>query len=192
MPGPIIIANAFLVTLDWSRYLGVQPRNVLGFTSTGDKVHVGTVVAASVTTSMFDNMEAGHILKSVTALPLDGASASYIAPVSGVAGAQTVNHIEPPLAGIVSMKTALRGPAHRGRVYVGPCSTQAILDGVILVGIVSAMQTAWNNFLARCVAATPPVVPVVVSRKHLTTAVIGQGVVEATAGTQRRRQTQLR
>jgi hypothetical protein len=191
VPSPII-ANTFLVSFLWTGHGGVTPRNVLGFTSTGDKVHVGTVVSGAILSNQFSMMTSDFTMPRVSVLPLDGSSASYIStPDIGAAGTQS-GAINPGQACVVSLKTALRGPAHRGRVYLGPVATSISTSGVIQSAEVTAAQTAWNSFLAACAAASPPVVWVVVSRKHLTTNVVGQCIVEAVAGTQRRRQTQLR
>lgn len=194
MPGPIIIADTYLVTLNWSRYLGVQPRNVLGFKSVGtNEAHVGTVVAANLTTAMFQNMEAGHVLNDISVLPLDGTTASLQVAVAGVHGGQSVNHIQPAVCAVVSLKTGLRGPRHRGRVYLGPMSTNSLLDGIMTVGIGTTMFAAWSTFWVACNAGAPPVSLAVVSRKHADVNLVASApFIELPAATQRRRQTELR
>ena len=193
MAGPIIIPNAFLVTLLWTRQQGVMPRMVLGFTSTGSKQHVADTVAGALTNNMFAPMPSLFTCPFVSALPLDGASASALNTTAiGCQGVSGGSDFIPASACVVSLKTALRGPAHRGRVYVGPVAEGDQTSGIMGTGVSALMSPAWNTFLTTVAAASPPVVWVVVSRKHLTTNVIGQVVVENTLGTQRRRQTQLR
>src|SRR6201988_545645 len=190
---PVIIANTFLCTIIWDRYLGIQPRNVLGVTSTGDKVHVGTVMAANWTTNMMDCILSGRTVSGISVLPLDGSSASYQAPISPpLGGSQTSGTENPAQAVVISLKTALRGSAHRGRVYMGPVAARSATEGALHTGNASTMTTAWNGFITALAAASPPIVLVVVSRKHLSTNVVGSLVVELPLGTQRRRQSQLR
>lgn len=192
MAGPIIISDTFLVTLLWQPSAGVKPRNVLGFTSTGDKVHVGQVVAGALTNSMFAAVASGFACPFVSVLPLDGTSASYTStPAVGAAGGAS-GDMTPQVAVLVNLKTALRGSAHRGRIYLGPVGESVTGNGVMNSGTQVTMQAAWNTFLSTCAAATPGVELVVVSRKLLTTNLVGAINVELTLATQRRRQSQLR
>jgi len=133
---PVIIANTFLCTIIWDRYLGIQPRNVLGVTSTGDKVHVGTVMAANWTTNMMDCILSGRTVSGISVLPLDGSSASYQAPISPpLGGSQTSGTENPAQAVVISLKTALRGSAHRGRVYMGPVAASSATEGALRISI---------------------------------------------------------
>jgi hypothetical protein len=186
-----VIANAYLVTLLWNRYLGVQPRNVLGFLSTGNAAHVATVLEALWTTTMFDSMEAGHAFLNFGVLALDGSSAAYPG-VGGSQGGQSSNHIQPAQSVVLSLITGLRGPAKRGRVYIGPVSTNSNLDGVLNTTQAGHITSGWTAFFASAEAATPPVQPAIISRKHgYATPVTGLRV-DPTLGAQRRRLTQLR
>jgi hypothetical protein len=193
MPGPIVVPDGFLCTLLWVRGNGIQPRNVLGFTCVGSTSHVGTVIAANLNANMFAIMSSSNCFDTISVLPLDGSSASvpfHVSPT--ICGGSGGGDVVPALAAIVSAKTAFRGPKNRGRVYLGPVPESKNTNGVLDGATITSVQNGWNAFLAGCLTASPPVVPAVISRKHLSAEPITSYFAEGTGGTQRRRQDQLR
>ena len=193
MPGPIVVPDGFLVTLPWVGPTGTAYRNVLGFNSTGNATHVGTVVAGALSTSLFQIIPSSFGLGYIDTLTLDGSSASVPTilgtPVPGGGGG---GDWIPQMCAIVSLKTQFRGPKNRGRVYLGPIPEAHQANGTLDGGSIATMQGAWSAFITAVAGASPPVTFSVVSRKHLSTEPVLSCVVEGQAATQRRRMTQLR
>jgi len=138
---------------------------------------------------MFDPLEAGHVLDSIGITRLDGTSAEMTFPdLSGFSGG-TVGHSLPAVSAIVSLRTPVRGPRGRGRIYIGPITEEGFNEGMI--GDAPTLQTAWSDFVNNIAAHTAYSL-VIASYKHLDYHGVTTVNAETAAATQRRRQNQLR
>lgn len=197
MPLPVI-EDVFRVTLLWEASSGaVIPRNVLHFRSpTLDKVQMGEAVLQSfhdarATTEPMELVSEAFSFDTVEVLPLDGSSSSAIVtdPTAVQIGQNGGNQV-PAVSAIVSLRTEQRGPRGRGRVYLGPVGEETLTNGSFDTTAVTAAQGAWDDFLEAC--AENLCFFVVASYAHADSHDVETLLVESVAGTQRRRQNQLR
>jgi hypothetical protein len=188
---PPVITDVFKVILRWSPGNSVTAINRLHFEATGggNVSALHTALVAHLTTNMFDVTAAARHLQSIGITPLDGTSAETEFSASGLSGNGTGQEL-PQVCAVVSLRTPMRGPRGRGRVYVGPVTEDATLNGAIGPASVSTMQSAWDTFNTAMTAAAFPLV--VASYKHLDDHFVTNILVDAFSGTQRRRQGKLR
>src|ERR1041384_2513624 len=124
MPPLPVIADVFRGVLRWSNGgLGAHAVNVLNVhTNASGKTaqQVYTCLDAHVTASMWGFVSTGASVITVDILPLDGSSATQSFSTGGVAkwtGTATGETI-PQVAEIIKLQTGIRGPSHRGRIYL--------------------------------------------------------------------------
>jgi len=199
MPPLPTITDTFRVTFNWNTLHGVAPKNVLHFRSaTGDEVDVGAAIQIGIAATadpshLFHCLSDDQECDQIDVLKLDGASATVpLTLTTAVTGGSGVGQVVPQGAGIVSLRTTVRGPRGRGRVYCGPISEAAQENGTLIAASVNVMQTAWEDFIAALPTATEPVALVVASYEHATAANVQLPIVRSIIGTQRRRVDQLR
>lgn len=191
------IPGVFRTTLLWNSFGGVEPRNVLHFSSLlSDPMDVGLAVLQTFHDSRaafepFELVSSVFHFDSVEVLPLDGVSAGVIATdATALCNGQDTGNPIPALAAIVSLKTSQRGARGRGRLYAGPAGESKQSGGFFAAVDVGHMQTAWDDFLAAM--SGNGVNLCIASYAHEDFHVVTSAHVELTGGTQRRRQTQLR
>lgn len=192
MPALPVIEDVYRVSLNWSQVSGCTPVNVMNFfAASTDPVSLGESLGGTFSSAMFGCMHSSFNLDSLAVLPLDGATATVVVPVSGVTGGGSGDTVI-PAAGLVSLRTAHRGPSGRGRVYLGPVSEGVSGGGALESSVVTSMQTAWNTFRTDLATADVPSTLVVASYVHAVANSLVSCTVETLMGTQRRRQQQLR
>jgi hypothetical protein len=192
MPLPVI-ADVHRVALDWQdSQSGFSATNVLHFKTAvagRSPLQVYTCLNAHVTQAMWDWVSGTAIVTSVTITPLDGVSAAAVfntgSPAKWTGGG--LGQSIPAVAGLVKLLTGLRGPRHRGRIYV-PFVGEGEQAGGQLIDV-AAVTAAFQAFATACIAdATTSMALGVASYVHSdwnqATTIVG----ETTVGTQRRRQ----
>lgn len=188
-----VIANCFRCTLEWNNVNGVAPVNVFHVRSDSESVpDIGDSVAAGLIAgeAMFCPMPDEYVNPTLSILPLDGTSATYVhGPVTGLNGAGDED-FAPALAAIASFRTAQRGPRGRGRMYVGPVAETSQTKGRLVGDALTNFPAGVANFIAQLVTEDTQLV--VASYVHAEYNLVLSGTGETILGTQRRRQTQLR
>jgi hypothetical protein len=112
-------------------------------------------------------------------------SAAETFVTSGVkwAGATTGESI-PQVAGIIKLQTGLRGPRHRGRVFLPFICEGAQSNGTL--ALTGDPGGAWTNFIVAMIASLTPLG--VASYVHSDWNAAGGAIAETKSATQRRRQ----
>jgi hypothetical protein len=191
MPHLPVITDMFRVTFLWNRLNGVQPRNVIYIQcASGNVADIPGALNAAWHSGMWDPIPSGYGFSLVSTLPLDGSSASVVQAVTTQTGTATGSDIIPGSAGIVSFATGFRGPANRGRIFLGPQSEGEQTNG--LAQDMAACATAWAAFQTSLQAHTPVCAHHVVSIKNSTHHPVTSYVGRPVCGSQLRRLKQLR
>jgi hypothetical protein len=189
-----VIADCFRVTVEWGSQNGVTPRNVFHVSSTSDDVTaIGAAILGAYQEGQWTAMHNGFEQLNLAILPLDGSTATTLIDAVGTpnsTGASTGDMV-PEAALIMSFATGLRGPAHRGRIYIGPVGESEIDSGKIQ-GDFGATADAWAAFQDALIASSPSCALVVASYKHATMAQVHTIVGKGDVATQRRRLLQTR
>lgn len=194
------IANTYRVTLHWSGPGGTSAKTVMHFRrSSSTASAVATAVDANVTATMWNHTGTTTAVSKISVTPLDGSSATYELAVTGAkwAGPTAAAEVIPAGAAVITLRTANRGRRYRGRVFLPFVQENNIANGVIASSVVTALQTAWENF--RAAMSTASTVLVVASYgvgPHGSWSPFATDVTSCTAqsieGTVRRRQSRLR
>jgi hypothetical protein len=194
MPPLPTIEDTFRVTAVWNQVSGVSPRNVfhVGCTS-GDVTEIGRVIGQSFQDGQWTSVRTGFSIVSMEILPLDGTSGTVTVTDDswGPHGGSSTGDMVPEAALCVKFGTSLRGPAHRGRIYLGPLGESEIDSGVIQ-GDVDAVAAAWAAWAEAMITDPLEVVHVVASYKHATRTIVGSYRGDLQQATQRRRLLQTR
>lgn len=192
-----VIADTFRITILWNRLNGVEPRNVFHVQSLlTNETDVGGVIDDAIATlavkqRLFDCMPDIYTANHLDILKLDGSSATVNYGLTNeLEGASGTDEFEPAPCGVLSLRTAFRGPRGRGRLYVGPVSEGAVAYGKLLTGVATNMVDTWTDLKDEM--STNGVVLSVASYQHADVHPVTHFVVSDTLGTQRRRQDQLR
>jgi len=197
MPPLPTIADVFRIVLPWSTFAGITPRNVFNVrcTDTSDVTEIAQQIGGVFTASgpnCFNVMNSNFHFIDINITPLDGATASsdvrLEAEVAGVADSE----ILPAVATLVKFKTAQRGPRGRGRMYVGPCCENNVVNGSVSPANLLAMGNSWTAFIEDLLLGSPSIEFGVASYLHSDFHPLTSVLVEQVLGTQRRRQGQLR
>lgn len=193
MPPLPVIVDTFRITINWNEVLGVKPVNVFHVSTTGtDVTAIGTHIMADFENACFAAMPNVFQFHSVTVLPLDGISPETTVTATTAIEGEATGAPSPASAGIVSFRTAGRGPAHRGRMFVGPCGEDVIDGGILSDSVRATMLDGWNNFNIALGLETTPIGLVVASYKHAEPATVTNIIIQPVLGTMARRQNQLR
>lgn len=144
-----VIPDVSRITVNWNRNSGVMPRNVLHLRDiSGGVTALSTAWNAAKTAAgahWWDPLPTAFNFASLDVLPLDGTSPTTSIAVT-VAGGQSDPDFSPATAVVLSLKSSIRGPRGRGRVYLGPCSESFISDGILGTTAAANIAAAWNNF----------------------------------------------
>lgn len=184
-----VIAGIDRVSIRWSdtvtgqHYINVfHVREVVAAAS--------SVVAANIlgdfTAGMWSWMASSSSISQIQVLPLDGVSSSYVAtvvPTANQTGGSGSATPLPAVAGIISLGTGLRGPANRGRLFLGPVAENEVTGQAL--GDVAAVQAQWTAFLAALLA--DDLALCVASYVHGNAHDVISARAESTVATQRRR-----
>ncbi len=190
MPLPVI-ANTFRVTWHVEGFSG-SANNVMHFSAaSGDESDLGDAIdtvlgTLAADTHLYWPMSGSCSISHLEILALDGSSASVGYDLTNVQSGATSGNIVPQLAGVVSLRTLLRGQSGRGRVYLGPCADDTF-DGTAHMDATGhgLCQTAWEAFFVGMLAASKPLV--VASYVNASVTGVGGVIVRSYPGTQRRR-----
>lgn len=152
---------------------------------------VATNIDASVTAAMWHAVSSTASVTRLDVTPLDNITATLNFPVTGAkwTGGTGADFV-PQVAGLVSLRTSLRGPEHRGRVYLPFIAEADVTNGSFISAEVTAGQAAWSTFVTAVAAAGSTLV--VASYVLQTAANVTSALFETQLATQRRRQSRLR
>lgn len=193
MPALPVIADIIRCTISRSDGAGRTANNVLHFESAGyDEGALMTALNANVDRAMWDCVWDGYTVITINLLPLDGVSATHTftpdTPLDWT-GEATGDQI-PQVAGILKLRTGVRGRSQRGRLYLGACGESIVSQGFLASGTRDEMELKWNTFQNDM--HTDGFDQVVASYTLGTALPVSSSVMELACGTQRRRQSQLR
>lgn len=198
MPPLPTIPNVYRVSLEWDQANGIQPNNVMhiaAVTGTVDEVAAAIEDAhTSVigTHNPWAGMSSSFELTTLKLLPLDGTSAEFDFALSTPWAGSASGEIIPASAAVMSFHTIQRGARGRGRMYVGPTTEGSQINGLITGTVVTEMTAGWIAFQAALLAESPSLQLVVASYVHADANDVTSFRCDSVAGTQRRRQDQLR
>ena len=195
MPLPII-PNTYRVAYNWASgtQRSVNVLHVSALTSTGTAVATRLRVIAdgwATANNPWAGLSNGYSLDHIDVIALDGTSAGVkVVPTVAVNGGDTGDQI-PQSAMLVSLRTLVRGPKGRGRVYIGPVTELHQSGGFFDSTFVSAVQPKWDAFISSLSTGTPSMQLVVASYAHASANTVQTATVERHSGTQRRRNSRL-
>jgi len=189
-----VIDGVYRVTWNFQTSRGVTPRIVQHFLCPSNTVdYIGAAIVGATEDNMFNPMPQSFEPLTIDILPLDGVTPTRQFNLDSPGNlCQGAEEMSPASAAIISLRTDQRGPQGRGRSYVGPVAEASMENGQLDVDDAAAMQTAWSAFLTELAGLDPEVLMVVASYTHEEAYPVQDLNFEATLGTQRRRQDQLR
>lgn len=190
MPLPVV-ADVYQARLIWNSDSAPRPAvNDLYFHDTGGGGSINalwTLLDASVTQNMWEPVAGTSTqVDQVRITPLDGTTAGVVKTASGTKWSAGSSG-DPILQGaaVVSFATAVRGPRGRGRVYLPWIGEAAQTAGVLASASVTALGTAWTNFVNAMGTGGYPLH--VVSAVHSDSNVVTGVTIRSFLKTQRRR-----
>lgn len=184
------IANVYRCSIDWVGAGGLTAASVFHVRTTVlDESEIATAISDLGDLDMMVTSGPTTNGTSISITKLDGESGTQIfaAPVwaSGAGSGDLVAQG----AAIVSFQTALRGPRHRGRIYLPFVGEGSQANGTLNGGDVGVSQDAWNAFIVAMAGVECPLV--VASYVHAEATLVTGCVVRSVIGTQRRRAQRL-
>lgn len=184
-----------VVRFVWTFTSGGPPvHNVLhvrSLTGTPAQMSLALNNALNANPNTFKAMSTAYIQNTWDFTPLDGVSARSSVTTSSHPGIQTGDVIVGQ-AQVISMQTGLRGPRHRGRLYLGPLAEAVQVDGRITSAVNSDVVTAWAAVQAALTANSPSCELVVASYKHADANRVTFFRADSVCGSVRSRLKQLR
>lgn len=152
MPLPIV-DDTYYVRFVWESSTGPRPashglyfRDVLG---TQNAAALGADVVANCTANMWRLIASVASIRRILVYPLDDVSApvepTFTIGVAALSGSGAGDPI-PQGAAVVTVKSALRGPAWRNRTYLPFVGESEQASGTLTSSSVTTAQTAWNTF----------------------------------------------
>jgi len=184
------IAGIARVTLDWHTEAGGTFANVLHFhRAAGDEDDVFAALGSNLTNEMVAAMAPTCHLVNIDILLLDGASSTHHYPLDGTYKGTGSGEPLYQVCAIVSLYTGLRGPRHRGRIFL-PCVGESnTANGLLNTVDQTEMQGGWEDFVAAMSADSTLLQ--VTSYEHADSEDVTAVAVQQVTGTQRRRMRQL-
>lgn len=187
-----VIANVFRVTLNFSSGFGPATHNVLHVSApTRNESDVALQLDEAAVAALWLPLSSAYTLASWTVLALDGSSAGITLGASAGNNGGGGPEPSPATAAIMTLRTALRGPANRGRIFMGPVGESA-MDGGHADFDRDAWVGGWGTFAGTLAALDPPIHFGVASYKHATFTELTDFFAQPILGTQRKRQSRLR
>jgi hypothetical protein len=188
-----VIANVIRTTISRLDGQGRSAHNVMHFHSDSYSVSgLDTALQANVDRAMWDPVWEGYGAITLNYLPLDGTSATTTVIPTTMTDwtGEGTGELIPASAALIKLKTGLRGREHRGRIYLGGIAESVQSAGAIASATVTELQSKWSTFVEDMFTSSCPLL--VASYKLATASEVQFITAETMAGTQRRRQTQLR
>lgn len=153
--------------------------------SPGDEADLSAKITGNMTAGCVASISSNAHISEIEIIKLDGTSGTRSFPiVSGIPGGGSAD-FAPQVCTLVHLGTGLRGPARRGRLYLPFTSEGSQTAGLIDASVLSAMQTAWSDFLDNM--ATDGYSWAVLSESQSDAALVTDVVVKQRVATQRRR-----
>jgi len=121
--------------------------------------------------------------------PLDGVTATQEFPITGGAGLLTGGALVAPTA-VLSLRTALRGPRNRGRIFIPFTGEGGSEDGQLDAGVINTAQAGVDSWIPQILVDGMELV--VASYVGEVAHTVTTATVQADLGTQKRRQDRLR
>lgn len=193
MPPLPVIEDTFRVVLNWSHPSQTNAVNVLHFqrdAATAEDVWNG--LDEHVTSAMWGLQDTDAVVTDVDITPLDGTTATSTFSTGSVAKwrGQSAGDGLAGTAIVVSLRTAFRGPSHRGRIYLPFPNAAAMTENRFGGTAIGTLTTAWTTFLAAMVTEAESLV--VASYKLGTASLVTNLSIDDVPGIQRRRNTRVR
>jgi len=188
MPPLPEIADCFRVTFNWTNLSGgPSSHNVMHFTSASlNEEDLGNALEAQLDDAMFTAISADYECVSLDIIKLDGTSATQTYEFTGGGfHGDGSDQIIYEGAACVSLRSLVRGPKGRGRVFLGPVSEGSTGNGLINPTGVAIMQSAWDSFIIGIAGADA--ILSVASYVHETAYAVQTAHVDEYLCTQRRR-----
>ena len=139
---------------------------------------------------MFEAVSDAYHFSNFDVTPLDGVTATQNWYSGFTFTGGTGGNFIPAVAALVSLKTHRRGARGRGRLYLGPVSEGAVVNGQCTPYV--SMSAAWRDF-ADAIPTSPTEMSLgVASYTHADVNGVTSLKVEQELATQRRRQSRLR
>jgi len=112
---------------------------------------------SNVAANMWIGVHSGASIYQLGITPLDNSTATQIYQVSGAnwTGQTAGGDYVPQVAGVVSLRTAVRGRQNRGRVFT-PFINEAVISNGSFSGSLTSVQTAWDTFRTSMKTASWP------------------------------------
>lgn len=192
MPHLPVIADVYRCTLNWKATNSqLQPRNVIHISSptATDAADLVTRLDDGLAGLSFvwDPIPSDWAVEQISVLKLDGSSSTIDVdvphPDRWIGGSS--GEWSPNTAGVIKLQTGLRGREHRGRIFLGPCAENKMVDGKLnptTVGDMAGDWGTWTNYIATHGAALG-----VASYRHASWSQATNVVVRARVGSMRRR-----
>jgi hypothetical protein len=192
MPPLPVIAGVARCTFLWKSAHGITPRNVIHIHgNVGNLQDCVTDMEAVMTDNMWKTIQQDWAFDHIEAIRLDGTTASEIWDLSAQ-GSLTSGDAMPALATVVSMRTIIRGPRGRGRVFLGPMAESQQNNGIVLEASRALVETAWKDFVDGLPGESQGNHVCIASYAHADQETVTSVSVPTLCGTVRRRQDQLR
>ena len=193
MPALPVITDVIRTTVHREDGQGRSANNVMHFLSPGYDVNALDLNFQTANVrAMWDPIWDGYGFITLNYLPLDGTSATttIIPGVPADFTGEGTGELIPAESALIKLRTGLRGRSHRGRIYLGGIGEDRNQDGANTSATVSELQDVWSTFVSDMDTAGTPLH--VASYTLATSSPVVSVLAETIAGTQRRRQSQLR
>lgn len=184
-----VIDNVFRIAVNGHTSSGATSTNIFHvFTASNDVTQMYADLNDQWSTAdLFRYTSGRYLVDSVGITPLDGVTPTQVFPAfdndEGTAGADYL--VEG--CAVLSMKTGIRGPRGRGRLYTPFVAEGAQADGLLAESSLEPMSTSWNDFNEAMIASTTNAAMVVASYEHHAQAAVTAFSVSPHLGLQRRR-----
>jgi hypothetical protein len=145
-----VIADVFRVTFHWSALAGADhPVSVQHFraTAAGDSADLAAQLDANKQTHQLEGLTTATAVGRIDILPLDGVTPTHSFTLANWFGESGGGG--DPLIGQAIMllgQSSVRGPRHRGRMFLPSPIESIITQGSITEANRAEIETAWNGF----------------------------------------------
>lgn len=139
------ITNVSRVTFKWGP---TESYNVMHFKQDSiDPAGLFGAFDANFTANQWACLGTSQKIQEVDITPLDGVglTESFVPPNTAKWNGVQTGDIAPAVAGVVSLRTALRGRPYRGRIFLGPCTEGSGNQGIMTGSIATAVANAWTS-----------------------------------------------
>lgn len=192
-----VIANTFRCALIGRTYQGVKSVNVFHVeAATADVTDIADALRdAAENRELMSGKPGSSTPNRLDITPLDGTSGLQSFTVQEdqfTSTSATTAETVPEAAAVVQFHTALRGPAHRGRMFIGPLAEASIANGFLVGDTQGDLAAAWNDYWQVLLGLTPTIGLVVASYELEEATNLSSITVAPGVATQRRRLLQTR